>query len=78
MEISLSQRTAIVTGGSKGIGFAVAARFAASGADVAIVARTGEALKEAVRLSGSRATLASLGFRPISARRSMSSVPSTR
>ena len=38
MEISLSGRTAIVTGGSKGIGFAVATRFAASGADVAIVA----------------------------------------
>jgi 3-oxoacyl-[acyl-carrier protein] reductase len=48
MEISLSGRAAIVTGGSKGIGFAVAARFAASGAYVAIVARTGEALKEAV------------------------------
>ena len=48
MEISLSGRTAVVTGGSKGIGFAVATRFAASGADVAIVARTGEPLKEAV------------------------------
>ena len=48
MEISLAGRAAIVTGGSKGIGFAVASRFAASGADVAIVARTGEPLKEAV------------------------------
>ncbi|MGA8611141.1 MAG: SDR family oxidoreductase [Xanthobacteraceae bacterium] len=48
MEISLSGRAAIVTGGSKGIGFAVATRFAASGADVAMVARTGEPLKEAV------------------------------
>ena len=48
MEISLSGRAAIVTGGSKGIGFAVATRFAASGADVAIVARDAEALKEAV------------------------------
>src|SRR5215471_8750354 len=48
MEISLSRRAAIVTGGSKGIGLAVAARFAASGADVAIVARTAEPLKEAV------------------------------
>jgi 3-oxoacyl-[acyl-carrier protein] reductase len=42
MKISLSGRAAIVTGGSKGIGFAVATRFAASGANVAIVARTGE------------------------------------
>ena len=48
MEISLSGRAAIVTGGSKGIGFAVANRFAASGADVAIVARSGEPLKESV------------------------------
>ena len=48
MEISLLRRAAIVTGGSKGIGLAVAARFAASGADVAIVARTAEPLKEAV------------------------------
>src|ERR1700688_3780565 len=48
MEISLSGRTAIVTGGSKGIGFAVATRFAASGADIAIVARTEGPLTEAV------------------------------
>ena len=48
MEISLSGRAAIVTGGSKGIGFAVATRFAASGADVAIVAREAGAIKEAV------------------------------
>jgi 3-oxoacyl-[acyl-carrier protein] reductase len=48
MEITLSGRAAIVTGGSKGIGFAVATRFAASGADVAMVARNGEPLREAV------------------------------
>ena len=48
MEISLKGRAAIVTGGSKGIGFAVATRFAASGADVAILARTRETLDEAV------------------------------
>jgi 3-oxoacyl-[acyl-carrier protein] reductase len=41
-------RAAIVTGGSNGIGFAVATRFAASGADVAIVARNGEPLNEGV------------------------------
>jgi NAD(P)-dependent dehydrogenase (short-subunit alcohol dehydrogenase family) len=48
MEISLSGRSAIVTGGSKGIGFAVATRFAKSGADVAIVARAKDTLDEAV------------------------------
>jgi 3-oxoacyl-[acyl-carrier protein] reductase len=48
MEISLSGRAAIVTGGSRGIGFAVAKEFAASGADVAVVARDEAALKEGV------------------------------
>jgi NAD(P)-dependent dehydrogenase (short-subunit alcohol dehydrogenase family) len=48
MEITLNGRSAIVTGGSKGIGLAVATRFAASGSDVAIVARTRETLDEAV------------------------------
>jgi 3-oxoacyl-[acyl-carrier protein] reductase len=49
MDISLRGRSAIVTGGSKGIGLAVARRFASSGADVAIVARGREALDEAVQ-----------------------------
>jgi NAD(P)-dependent dehydrogenase (short-subunit alcohol dehydrogenase family) len=48
MEITLKGRSAIVTGGSKGIGFAVAKRFAADGADVAIVARGRETLDQAV------------------------------
>jgi 3-oxoacyl-[acyl-carrier protein] reductase len=52
MNISLAGRTAIVTGGSKGIGFAIATRFAASGADVAIVARGREALDAAVESIG--------------------------
>jgi NAD(P)-dependent dehydrogenase (short-subunit alcohol dehydrogenase family) len=48
MQISLSGRSAIVTGGSKGIGLGIATRFAASGADVAIAARGQAALDEAV------------------------------
>jgi 3-oxoacyl-[acyl-carrier protein] reductase len=48
MNISLSGRAAIVTGGSKGIGLGMATRFAASGADVAIVARGRDALDAAV------------------------------
>ncbi|MBV8513477.1 MAG: SDR family oxidoreductase [Xanthobacteraceae bacterium] len=47
MDVSLAGRAAIVTGGSKGIGFGVAFRFAQSGADVAIVARGREALAQA-------------------------------
>ncbi len=48
MEISLKGRSAIITGGSKGIGFAIANRLASSGADVAIVARGREGLDAAV------------------------------
>lgn len=39
MKIDLNGRTAIVTGGSKGLGFAVARQFVQSGATVAILAR---------------------------------------
>jgi NAD(P)-dependent dehydrogenase (short-subunit alcohol dehydrogenase family) len=55
MEISLATRSAIVTGGSKGLGFAIATRFAASGADVAIAARGREALDAAVKSIGAGA-----------------------
>src|SRR5262249_46324300 len=47
MQIDLSGRSAVITGGSKGVGLAVATRFAASGADVAIVARGRAALDQA-------------------------------
>src|ERR1035437_984925 len=47
MDIRLNGRTAVITGGSKGLGLAMATRFAASGADVAILARRPDALEEA-------------------------------
>jgi len=56
MEISLAGRAAIITGGSKGIGLAVATRFAASGADVAIVARGRAALDDAMAKIGAAAS----------------------
>lgn len=47
MHISLEGRTALITGGSKGLGYAMAERFARSGADVVILARGKDALDEA-------------------------------
>ena len=66
MEISLSGRSAIVTGGSKGLGLRVATRFAQSGADVAIVARGREALDEAVKAIRRRRKGTVIGVRPTS------------
>ncbi len=47
MECRMDGRTAIVTGGSLGLGKAMATEFAKSGAKVAIVARRAEVLEEA-------------------------------
>jgi 3-oxoacyl-[acyl-carrier protein] reductase len=52
MEISLAGKTAVITGGSKGIGYAIATRFAGSGAAVAIIARGRDALDQAVKAIG--------------------------
>ncbi len=61
MEISLAGKAAVVTGGSKGIGFAVASRFAASGADVAIIARGREAREAAVKAIAANARARVIG-----------------
>lgn len=47
MELYLENRNALVVGGSQGIGFAIARTLAAEGANVTILARTEERLKEA-------------------------------
>jgi 7-alpha-hydroxysteroid dehydrogenase len=57
---SLTDRVAIVTGGGRGIGAAVARTFAEAGADVVLVARTKEQLDEVaadVTASGRRAVV---------------------
>jgi 3-oxoacyl-[acyl-carrier protein] reductase len=46
MEVTMKDRVAVVTGGSNGIGLAVARRFAGSGAKVAILARGAQDLLE--------------------------------
>ncbi|GAA0942137.1 SDR family oxidoreductase [Streptomyces rhizosphaericus] len=47
MEVRLDGRSAIITGASKGLGLAMAKEFAASGANVAILARNPDTLAEA-------------------------------
>ena len=47
MDVSLNGRTALITGASKGLGLAMAVQFAASGANVAILARRKDVLEEA-------------------------------
>lgn len=53
MDVTLTGQTALVTGGSKGIGLAIARRFAEAGANVMISARKEEGLRvAAAELSG--------------------------
>lgn len=52
MQVTMKDRVAVVTGGSKGIGLAIARQFAASGAEVAILARGTADLKAARELLG--------------------------
>lgn len=40
MELNMAGRVALITGGSKGLGYAMAEKFASCGADVAILSRT--------------------------------------
>ncbi|HXU65206.1 MAG TPA: SDR family oxidoreductase [Polyangia bacterium] len=49
MNLGLAGRTALVCGGSRGIGRAIASRLAEEGAQVAICARNGAALRETAR-----------------------------
>ena len=55
-EISLEGKTALVTGGGTGIGFAIAAEMEDAGADVVIVGRREEKLREAAGKIGEKCT----------------------
>lgn len=52
MQLSLAGRTALITGGSKGLGLAMARAFTEAGGRVAIVARGAAALEDAARATG--------------------------
>lgn len=62
MEVRMDGRVALITGGSLGIGYAIGEKFAASGADVALVARRSDKLDEAVASIGKLASTRVMGY----------------
>ena len=62
VDLELAGRRAIVTGGSRGIGLAVARGLAVEGASVALVARGATALEEAARALSGVAVAADAGL----------------
>ena len=65
MDLELAGKTAIVTGGSRGIGKAIARELASEGVDVAIAARGREALDEAAAELGRIHVLVNCAARPL-------------
>ena len=62
MQISLSGRTALITGGSKGLGYAMCKKFAHAGAEVALAARTEVEVLAAAEAIGSGSDQRVVGY----------------
>ncbi len=58
MDLQLTGKRAVVTGGSRGIGFAIAAALAGEGADLALLARDPERLADSGQAAGGGARAA--------------------
>ena len=52
MDLELGGKTVLITGGSKGIGLAVAKGFAAEGCNLHLTSRTADDLRAALQLTG--------------------------
>jgi 3-oxoacyl-[acyl-carrier protein] reductase len=62
MEVNMSGRVAVITGGSTGLGLAMATRMAECGADVALLARRADVLDEACKTVSKKARGRVQGF----------------
>ena len=56
MDLGLQGKRVLITGGSKGIGFAVAHAFAAEGAEIVVASRDQAVLEKAAGESGASTT----------------------
>ncbi len=68
---------ALITGGAKGIGLAIARRLAADGASLALIGRDGAALRRAASELGARHAIADVTNHPCCGTPSLHSVAAT-
>ncbi len=62
MEVRMDDRVALITGGSKGLGYAMGMKFAESGAEVALLARNKDEVQEAASRIAKSSSARSLGY----------------